>query len=86
MLVITCVSSAYACGMKGEGFSPFRSSNFRLFSLNPQPIEFSGILLAKRHFFLYIFLEDQSAWNHTILITKQCASLSQEMHIVWLSI
>ena len=30
MLVITCVSGAYAYGMKGEGFFLFRSSNFRL--------------------------------------------------------
>jgi len=55
------VSGAYNALVKGDGFFSFRSSNFRLFSLNPQSIGFSGILLAKRHFFLYIFLEDQSA-------------------------
>ena len=60
-LVTAWVSGAYNALVKGDGFFSFRSSNFRLFSLNPQSIGFSGILLAKRHFFLYIFLEDQSA-------------------------
>ena len=31
MLVIICVSSAYACSMKGDGLFSFRFSNFQLF-------------------------------------------------------
>ena len=31
VLVIVCVSGAYACSMKGDGFFTFRFSNFQLF-------------------------------------------------------